>query len=37
MKYITCLAFIVTCACGSDGTPEKPLSLIAVRADLNFY
>ena len=35
MKYIKFLAFVTICACGSDGIPEKPLSLIDLRGDLN--
>ena len=28
MKYINLLAFIILCACGADGEPEQPLSLL---------
>ena len=28
MKHIICLAFVVLCACGADGEPEQPLSLL---------
>ena len=31
MKYIICLAFVVLCACGADGEPEQPLSLLDMR------
>ena len=32
MKYIIFLAFIGLCACGADGAPERPLSLVDMRA-----
>ena len=32
MKYIIYLAFIGLCACGADGAPEPPLSLVDMRA-----
>ena len=35
MKFITCLFCMFMCACGSDGVPEKPLSFVGVRAELN--
>jgi hypothetical protein len=33
MKYIiTCLVFIILCACGADGEPEQPVALKGLRA-----